>query len=384
MKKFVKAVIVLTLAFIFSLTVFSACSPSKVEIRVVRCDLNGGSFTEEYKTEKGITSDNLLKAVNLNYYGGFSDGLPDERAFIAPSGKVFAGWYLDKECTSGKYLTSQNWENLVNGIRENNGKNVIYARWIDIGTKDILYEIVSDEVTFSEDFISKNTTKANMTGTTIVRFNVSKSDFETEKDNLPTSQDMIFSAKNEFGGWKVECNGHYYDFKEKEYNLNANNKLNSFVNFDFDYTNFSDFWADGNENVAYVLLRPKGLEYKSVNRINISLDNVYINNSEYENLIKSKTDDFSSVPTLSDFSEIDDTLYYSKLTFDVRYDIDFAFIESVLPTTCLKFNNGLEYDGWKFKISDTEYEFTEANWNLYAKSKPSETERNVEFILKTK
>ncbi len=384
MKKFVKIVIVLAFMLIFSLTILSACKSGKVEIKTISYNLNGGSFTEEYKEQNGISSNNVVKAVNLNYYGGFADSLADERALIAPSGKVFAGWYLDKNCTPEKYLTSRSWENFSNAIKEGDGNNVIYARWIDDQTKDILYEIDLEDLSFNQDFIAKNIQKNNMNGTSIVRFNISKIDFEIEKNNLPTSQDMVFSVKNEFCGWKVECNGHYYDFKEKNYNANANNKLNSFVNLDFDYTDFSDFWADGNEKVAYVLLRPKALEYKSVNRINISLDNVYINNSEYENLIKSKTDDFSSVPTLSDFSDIDGTLYYSKLTFDVRYDIDFAFIESVLPTTCLKFNNGLEYDGWKIKINGTEYEFTETNWNEYAKVKPSETVREGQFILKTK
>lgn len=384
MKKFVKIIILLTFTIISSFTLCTACKSGSIEVETIRYNLNGGAFTEEYKEQNGIGSNNVVKAVNLKYYGGFADSVADERGLIAPNGKVFAGWYLDKECTAGKYLTSQNWELFSKSIKEKNGNNVIYARWIDVGTKDILYEVVSDEVTFSKDFISENTVKNNMSDKSIVRFNISKSAFEIEKNSLPTPQDLVFSVKNEFGGWRVECNGHYYDFNEKAYIKNANNKLNSFVNINFDYNNFTDFWAEGNENVAYVLLRPKALDYKSVNRINISLENAYINAFEYEDLIKSKTDEFSSVPTLSDYSEIDYTLYYSSVTFDARYDIDFAFIESVLPTVCLKFSNGLEYDGWNFKIGEVEYDFTEVNWNLYAKIKPNEAVRNVQFILKTK
>ena len=136
MKKFLKLMVALVFVAIPCLLVFSACS-CNIDSALVRFDLNGGKFNDIFKAEKDITSDSYSTAVNLNYYGGFSDGMPDEQDLEAPDGKVFAGWYIDKNCTQENYLTSYTWEVLANNIREKKG-NTVYARWINKAEKEIL------------------------------------------------------------------------------------------------------------------------------------------------------------------------------------------------------------------------------------------------------
>ena len=375
------------------LIAFSACSLN-LDIRTVKFDLNGGSFTQQYKADNDITSDNVLKAVNLNYYGGFSDGMPDERDLTAPANdKVFAGWYLDKECTPKNYLTAETWVDFAQGISDKTGDNVIYARWIEKGTKDILYEIVDDEVSFGTSFLTTNTAKGNMTDDKIVRFNVSVNDFSTQKTNLPDADDLIFNSVNyEFNGWKVVNNGHYYSFKDKDYDTKATNKMD-YVNADFDSVNFSEFFAEDNENVAYVLLKPKALTTKPWNKITIALDNTVAGydastySTQIANMIQA-VGSFGCTPDPKDsklvnIDEMTSVLYFVKLTLEIRYDMSFENINKILPTITM-LDDTLTFDKWVFKIAAdvTEYDLNETNW-AKAQVRPDEY-REIQLILKTK
>lgn len=404
MKKSVSLFFVGLLILIPCFTVLFACSPT--DISVIQCDLNGGSFTDEYKTQKNMSSNDISKVVNLEYYGGFSDSLPNEKDLNAPDGKVFAGWYTDKDCTPANYLTSESWESFSENIKNKTGKNVIYARWINQGTKDILYEIVeskddAEKISFNSSFISENTTNGNMTNSTIVRFNVSVSNFEDQKVNLPSEDDLIFDSTNyEFNGWKVENNGHYYDFTKKAYDLVATNNANSNVNSEFDSENFTDFFASGNEKVAYVLLRTKNISIKPFNKISIVLDiddagyewNAYYNQTN-ENL--KEIGRFTSIPDARPYEgtkkastkEITNdgvvvATYYSQLSLEIRYDMCFENVEKIIPTITM-FDNSLTQEGWTFVIGEDSFDFNETNWNTYAKVRPSEDYREIKFELKT-
>lgn len=381
MKKISKIMLALVFALIPCLMLFSSCSLN-VKTVVVRYNLNGGNFTEEYKTENNISSKNVAKVANINYYGGFSDGLADERALVAPEGKVFAGWYLDKECTADNYLTSANWTAFAKAIDEDKGDNVIYAKWIDKGTKDIIFEVADDNISFSSSFISKNV----LTNSKRVCFNVSASTFESIKDSLPSANDLIVPANKEFNKWKVENNGHYYDFKTKSYDKNATNKINAHVNSEFDSVKFTEFFAEGNEDVAYVLLRPD-LKDKPNIRVNFSLGDKGIFDTEL----------FINAPYLYSSNEVkknerNEIIGYSGATCDIRYDIDFSFINENMPkATDMELNEGVTFDGWKkFKVDGKEYDFTEENWNAQVKAiRPiyDESEyapRIIDFILSVK
>lgn len=378
MKKISKIMLALVFALIPCLMLFSSCSLN-VKTVVVRYNLNGGNFTEEYKTENNISSKNVAKVANINYYGGFSDGLADERALVAPEGKVFAGWYLNKECTAENYLTSANWTAFAKAIDEDKGDNVIYAKWIDKGTKDIIFEVADDNISFTSSFISKNNSKK-------VCFNVSASTFESIKASLPSANDLIVPVDKEFDKWKVENNGHYYDFKTKSYDKNATNKINAQVNSEFDSVNFTEFFAEGNEGVAYVLLRPT-LKDKQKIRVNLSLGDKGIFDTKL----------FINAPYLYSSNEVkknerNEIIGYSGATCDIRYDIDFSFINENLPKAKdMKLNEGVTFDGWKkFKVDGKEYDFTEENWNAQVKAiRPiyDESEyatRIIDFILSVK
>lgn len=393
MKKIIKYILALLLFAIPCLTTLSACS-SNVETELVRCDLNGGNFTNEYKQENNVSSDNILKMINLNYYGGFSDGLPCEKDMIAPTGKVFAGWYIDKNCSPSSYLTSSNWESFSEGIKNKTGNNVIYARWIDANTKDILYEVVNNEVSFNENFITKNTENGNMTNSTIVRFNVSAENFNTQKNNLPQEDDLTYNSTDyEFNGWKVENNGHYYDFKNKKYDTNATNNMNSYVNADFDSINFVDFFAEGNENIAYVLLRPKTLSLKPWNKITIALDinvagyNFDVYNTQIETA-KNEIGYFGySLDPKGCWTDMDENgnynaTYYANLSLEIRYDMDYESVYKIIPVVSM-LDDSLQFDGWTFTIGENKYDFNKQNWKTYAEICPEGDYREIKFELKT-
>jgi hypothetical protein len=392
MKKLVKCLLAMFLFAVPCLTLFSACS-TNMDIGLIRCDLNGGSFTEEYKQENNITSDNALKAANLDYYEGFSDGLPCEKDLVAPTNKVFAGWYVDKDCTPGCYLTSEIWGNFSAGIKNKTGSNVIYARWIDAGTKDIIYQVVNVEVAFKQDFITDNTTNGNMTNTTVVRFNVSEENFGDKKSSLPTEENVVYDSTNyEFNGWKVENNGHYYDFvtPSNGHIKNATHKNGSYINYNFDTENFTNFFAEGNEGIAYVLLRPKALTLKPWNEITIALGNVAgydyeIWNEKLKTAQEAGDGLFGYTLDPKDSKNIDEKLYFANLKLEIRYDMDFEDVKELIPDIKM-FDSSLEFDGWSFKIGENTFDFDKTNWNDNAKKDPRPTDeyRKITLELKTK
>lgn len=394
MKKIIKSMIALVFLIMPCMIAFSACS-TDIDTELIQCNLNGGSFTEEYKQENGITSNNLIKMVNLDYYGGFSDGLPCEEDLVAPTGKVFAGWYIDKSCSPDSYLTSETWTDFSAGIKDETGDNVIYARWIDAGTKDILYQVVNNEVVFGADFIAENTRKGNMTNTTVVRFNVSAESFDKQKNSLPDVDDVVYdSVNNEFNGWKVENNGHYYDFVNKKHDENASNNMNSYVNANFDSVNFVHFFADGNEKVAYVLLRPKNITNKPWNEIKIELD---INVAGYDfndynnqvNNARQTVGHFICTPDSKNRKEKWEndnvTTYYANLELEIRYDMSFENVKKLIPNITI-LDGTSQFDGWSFVIGENKYTFDETNWNNYAKvdPRPNAEYREIKLELKTK
>ena len=354
---------------ISSLLIFSACG--KVESALVSYNLNGGAFTDTFKAENGIKSDKLSTAVNLKYYGGFSDGMPDERDLEAPDGKVFAGWYLDKECTAENYLTSQTWEILAQNIRDKKG-GTIYARWIDKGQKDILYELDGETFSFKE------------TTSKIMRFTCTSETFASQKENLPTVDDVDAVGKKEFSSWAVECNGHYYDFAEHAYKVNATNKYCSNVNSGFDSTTFADFLAD--TNVSYVLLRP-GIKTDKPARtiiLDMSEGDVHIVHSfdlETRNKSYNSTYLFGTVGIGKTGTAETGETYYTELSLSVIYDIKFSDLNGLLPSgdNLTASANGKV---WKFKVGDgTAQEFNETNWNEIRSTRPTETTENITFVL---
>ena len=370
MKKNFKLIIALMLIVIPCLLFFSACS-FNIESAYVSFNLNGGKFKDEFKESKGITSDSYSTAVNLNYYGGFSDGMPDERDLEAPVGKVFAGWYIDKDCTPENYLTSYTWEVLANNIREKKG-NTVYARWINKGEKEILCEL--DGETFSYVNGSSN----------IVRITASTA------STLPTTSDIKAVGKEEFNTWKVECNGHYYDFNEKAYKTNATNKACSNVNSgEFNEEMLNNFLND--TNVSYVLLRPGNtnekphlivtLDMSESNGVYIKL--AYDSNGRFVGLTQNSNCLFGTVAGPE--TTIQDENGYSKFSLSVIYDIEYSDLYAILPNAdyLTKDITGMT---WQFTVSDNSgedsYDFNETNWNEYRPARPADATKSTVVTFK--
>ena len=367
MKKFLKLMVALVFVAIPCLLVFSACS-CNIDSALVRFDLNGGKFNDIFKAEKDITSDSYSTAVNLNYYGGFSDGMPDEQDLEAPDGKVFAGWYIDKNCTPENYLTSYTWEVLANNIREKKG-NTVYARWIDEAEKEILCEL--DGETFS--YVNGTSNIVRITASTI--------------SDLPTTSDIKAVGKEEFNTWKVECNGHYYDFNEKAYKTNATNKACSNVNSgEFNEEMLNNFLND--TNVSYVLLRPGNTTEKP--HLTVTLDmsesnGVYIkkaydSNVRFVGLAIDSNCLFGTVEVPDE-----DSTGYSKFSFSVIYDIEYSDLNAILPNAdyLTKDITGMT---WQFTVSDNSgedsYDFNETNWNEYRPARPADSTKPTVVTFK--
>ena len=375
MKKFLKLMVALVFVAIPCLLVFSACS-CNIDSALVRFDLNGGKFNDIFKAEKDITSDSYSTAVNLNYYGGFSDGMPDEQDLEAPDGKVFAGWYIDKDCTPENYLTSYTWEVLANNIREKKG-NTVYARWIDEGEKEILCEL--DGETFS--YVNGTSNIVRITASTI--------------SDLPTTSDIKAVGKEEFNTWKVECNGHYYDFNEKAYKTNATNKSCSDVNSEaFGETMLSNFLND--TNVSYVLLRPGNTTEKP--HLTVTLDmsesnGVYIklayDSGRFVGLTQNSNCLFGTVAgSETTIQDENGTNVYSKFSLSVIYDIEYSDLNAILPNAdyLTKDITGMT---WQFTVGDDDsgkdsYDFNETNWNAHRPARPADATNEITFKLVSK
>ena len=368
MKKSFKLIIALMFVVMPCLLIFSACS-SNVKTSIVSYNLNGGEFNDVFKAENNISSGSYSTAVNLNYYGGFSDGMLDEQDLEAPDGKVFAGWYIDKDCTPENYLTSYTWEVLANNIREKKG-NTIYARWINEGEKEILCEL--DGETFSYVNGTSN----------IVRFTTSTA------STLPTTSDIKAVGKKEFGTWKVECNGHYYDFNEHAYKPNATNEYCSNVNSGaFDETMLNNFLSD--TKVSYVLLRPGNtidkpslivtLDMSGDSEVYIKLD--YDSNGRFVGLAQNSNCLFGTVGVGTAISDENGTSVYSKLSLSVIYDIEYSELYAILPDANYLIGE-ITGKTWQFTVGGDSYDFNETNWNVYRPARPADATNPTEVTFK--
>lgn len=374
MKKNFKWMIALMFVILPCALIFSACG--NIDTAIVSYNFNGGKLSEEFKTKENITSDKYATMANLDYYGGFSDGMLDEKDLEAPEGKVFAGWYLDKECTAENYLTSQTYKVLADNIRAKKG-GTIYARWIDVGQKDFIYELNDETMSF------------NSTASKIVRFTCTKDTFASIESELPVTQNIKTAGKQEFSSWKIECNGHYYDFTTHKYDTTATNKYCSNVNYGtFNTEKINAFLAD--ENVSYVLLRPSDLQDKPSLTITLDMNKggVYIKSAYATNVTGHAHNSDYSFGTIGvgEYITLDTSgSFYSKLLLSVIYDIEFSDLNTLLPSGDY-LTNADSGKTWQFTVTEnnekTTYAFNEENWNEYRPTRPAQGETtNVTFEL---
>ena len=129
--------------------VFVGCNNKYIKTYSVTYDLNGGSWTDEFKQSKSMESNNLISIINALYYEGATRSLPKYGDINAPSGKIFAGWYIDDD-TFTKPWTEGNFNAYMAEFPDTTNIRV-HAKWINAGSLDVVYYVKNSNSYFTSD-----------------------------------------------------------------------------------------------------------------------------------------------------------------------------------------------------------------------------------------
>ncbi len=135
--------------------------------------------------------------INQDYFEGACGYLPNATDMIAPSGKIFAGWYLTDNALGGSYFTE---ENFLAKYAEVNTASV-YARWIDLGYVNVIVNLNNANADYTADF---RQSKGNF-DYKLYEFVVSASDLNGIISAMPTSAQVTHEDDNYgFRGWYLD------------------------------------------------------------------------------------------------------------------------------------------------------------------------------------
>lgn len=195
MKKFFKKRL-LAFCLIACLSLIVGCKG--VETFYLRVNLNDkdASYTQQYLDEKNFSSQNVSHIINPNNYHLFYDDMPTKADLTAPSGKTFAGWYLDEACSPDKYFNQTNWENHVASLGDVKSAS-IYAFWIDNTDLSVTVNL-NGEVSFTDSY------KQEKGFNEVLRIVGSPQEIF---DNLPTANDIMVNEDRTFAGWCLDADG---------------------------------------------------------------------------------------------------------------------------------------------------------------------------------
>lgn len=211
-----KKIISLLIAMCFiipSALVISAC---KVETFNVGISLNSNQadYTQAYKDAKGYSSKNVTHIIGRKRakYDYVKTLLPLQSDMVAPEGKIFAGWYLNSDCSADKYFTKDNWDNYMDNIGD--GKTArLYVYWVDENQKVITFDFGNSGASFTNDYrTEKSFTENNLR---IITDNL-------ETIELPEVSDLIVPEDRYFVGWFLDSNGFTPATKQNIEELYAN------------------------------------------------------------------------------------------------------------------------------------------------------------------
>lgn len=168
-----------------------------VDTGYMHINLNGGKYTDAYMAEKNYSGTNVTAAINQEYFEGASGYLPDADDMIAPSGKVFAGWYFTKDAQPDSYFTE---ENYLAKYEENNSSTV-YARWIDAGNINVILDLNNSGAYYTDAY---RQSKGGFTYKPY-QFVISINNLQAIVDALPTADEVDHSDDNYgFRGWYLD------------------------------------------------------------------------------------------------------------------------------------------------------------------------------------
>lgn len=188
-----KKILSLVLAICLIIPCVILLSSCKVDTFYLHVRLNGGHYTESYKQANNYSSDNVTKVVNPKLFDRYS--IPVRGDLIAPEGKVFAGWYLNQECTPDYYFNKTNWNRVVEEKKTKESKSAsIYAYWIDENDIALSFDLEGSGLEFAQSYKSElgiNHNSPRFIGTPV----------EVMQENLPIVSDIIVPEDRTFDGW---------------------------------------------------------------------------------------------------------------------------------------------------------------------------------------
>ena len=180
---------------------FSLASCKGIKTFIMHYNLNDSeaSYSEEFLIEHELQKNGTYsKMLNEYYFDGVQHGSPTESDLAAPEGKVFAGWYLDKNCSAGNELSRYNFENYWKEKPNASGMTV-YARWVNEGTKILIFNLVNKDADFNKAFRNK-VTFLNKSPEYIITENTN---LESLYNSFPKESDLVIPEEYNFGYWKI-------------------------------------------------------------------------------------------------------------------------------------------------------------------------------------
>lgn len=192
-----KKILSLVLAICLIVPCVILLSSCKVDTFYLHVNLNGGDYTEIYKQENNYGGNNVIMVVNPKLYDKFSENIAQRKDMTPPEGKVFAGWYLNKDCTPDYYFNKTNWNRIVEEKKTKESKSAtIYAYWIDKEKIALSFDLEGSGLEFNQSYKSDQNINYN-----ISRFIGTPADIMLE--NLPTALDIIVPEDKTFNGWYI-------------------------------------------------------------------------------------------------------------------------------------------------------------------------------------
>ena len=190
-----KKIISLVLAICLIVPCVILLSSCKLDTFYLHVRLNGGHYTESYKQANNYSSDNVTKVVNPKLYDNFSKNIAQRNDITPPEGKVFAGWYLNQECTPDNYYNKTNWNRIVEEKKTKESKSAsIYAYWIDESDIAVTFDLENSGVEFTQAY--KNELNLNHNSPRFIG-----TPAEIMQANLPAEADINIPQDRYFDGW---------------------------------------------------------------------------------------------------------------------------------------------------------------------------------------
>ena len=190
-----KKILSLVLAICLIVPCVILLSSCKVDTFYLHVNLNDGHYTESYKQANNYSSDNVIMVVNPKLYDRYS--IPVRGDLIAPEGKVFAGWYLNEDCTPDYYFNKTNWNRIVEEKKTKESKSAtIYAYWIDKEKIALSFDLEGSGLEFTQSY--KSDQNINYNSSRIIG-----APDEIMFENFPTALDIIVPEDKTFNGWYI-------------------------------------------------------------------------------------------------------------------------------------------------------------------------------------